>query len=322
MGMIRREIKVVDSHTGGEPTRVVIDPGFDFGPEWASVPLSQRVCILRDRHDDLRRVCLAEPRGNEVLVGALLCQPADSACEFGVIFFNNVGYLGMCGHGTIGLVVTLGYLAKISPGTIRIDTPVGPVEAVWHGGAEVSLTNVPSRRLVRDLKLDVPTVGEVVGDVVWSGNNFFLVKKHSEAVMLDNLARLSEVAKRIRHALHQIGHEYVDHVELVGSPSLPNADSKNFVLCPGMAYDRSPCGTGTSAKLACLAADGQLPEGQTWIQEGIVGSVFKSHYKWLDRDSGTIAPTITGAAYITSEAKLIVQPEDPFPIGIDIPQQL
>lgn len=312
----RRVIRVVDSHTGGEPTRVIIDPGLDPLPTRTPPSLAERLVSLRDDHDELRRICMNEPRGGDVWVGAYLCPAADPACRFGVIFFNNVGYLGMCGHGTIGLVITLAHLGRIEPGLVRIDTPVGPVEAVWHGGAEVSVTNVPSRRLAKDVSLDVPGVGPVVGDVAWSGNGFFLVKRHAERIAADNVSRLTEVATRIRHAVNSAGYELVDHVELFGPPTAGMADSKNFVLCPGLAYDRSPCGTGTSAKLACLAADGELEEGQTWVQESIIGSRFDAQFRWLDRDAGTISPTIRGTAYVTAEANLIVMPDDPFATGI------
>lgn len=316
MSLGRRVIRVIDSHTGGEPTRVIIDPGLKPLPTWNQESLAERLVALRDDHDDLRRICMNEPRGGDVWVGAYLCPPADPSCRFGVIFFNNVGYLGMCGHGTIGLVITLAHLGRIEPGLVRIDTPVGPVEAVWHGGAEVSVTNVPSRRLAKDVALDVPGVGPVVGDVAWSGNGFFLVKRHDERIASDNVSRLTEVATRIRHAVNSAGHAVVDHVELFGPPTDGMADSKNFVLCPGLAYDRSPCGTGTSAKLACLAADGMLAEGQTWVQESIIGSRFDARFRWLDRDTGTILPTIRGTAYVTAAADLIVMPDDPFATGI------
>lgn len=319
MSLERRVIRVVDSHTGGEPTRVVIDPGFDPLPIWDQESLAGRLAALRDDHDNLRRICMNEPRGGDVWVGAYLCPPSDPSCRFGVIFFNNVGYLGMCGHGTIGLVITLAHLGRIEPGVVRIDTPVGPVEAVWHGGAEVSVTNVPSRRLAKDLSFDVPGVGPVVGDVAWSGNGFFLVKRHDECIAAGNVSRLTEVATRIRHAVNSAGHTLVDHVELFGPPTDGISDSKNFVLCPGLAYDRSPCGTGTSAKLACLAGDGSLAEGQTWVQESIIGSRFEARFRWLDRDAGTILPTIRGAAYVTAESNLIVMPGDPFAAGIAEP---
>ncbi|TVP94089.1 MAG: hydroxyproline-2-epimerase [Planctomycetaceae bacterium] len=314
---MNRKIRVIDSHTGGEPTRVVIDPGWGHFPAgWGERSLAEDLHALRRDHDDLRSICLHEPRGGEVWVGGLLCPPADKTCDFGVIFFNHIGYLGMCGHGTIGLVVTLAHLGRIEPGAVRIDTPVGPVEAVWHGGAEVSVTNVPSRRIAAGVVVEVPGIGQVSGDVVWSGNPFFLVQRHDETITASNVARLTHVALEIRRAVRAAGYEQVDHVELFGPPSTPDRDSKNFVLCPGGAYDRSPCGTGTSAKLACLAADGLLAEGQPWVQESIIGSTFVASYRWADRQQGEVIPTIRGSAYVTAEADLMVAPDDPFPQGI------
>ncbi len=123
-----QRVRVVDSHTGGEPTRVVIDGDPDLG----SGPLTDRLAKLRAEHDELRVALVTEPRGSEVIVGALLCKPHDPSCTAGVIFFNNVGYLGMCGHGTIGLIVTLAWLGRIRPGTHKIETPVGIVSAQLH----------------------------------------------------------------------------------------------------------------------------------------------------------------------------------------------
>jgi len=311
----RRVIRVIDSHTGGEPTRVVVDSL----PDLRGISVADQLVRLRDHHDALRRICIHEPRGGEVWVGALICEPSDPTCDVGVIFFNNVGYLGMCGHGTIGLVVTLAHLGRFgreSTAGVRIETPVGPVQALWHGGGEVSVTNVSSHRIAKDVVVDVAGVGKVRGDVAWSGNGFFLAKDVGEAIVPGNVARLIDVAGRIRQAVNAAGFGQVDHVELFGPPSVAGADSRNFVLCPGGAFDRSPCGTGTSAKLACLAADGVLGEGDCWVQESIIGTTFQGRFRWLDRDRGTILPTITGTAFITAESSLIVDPADPFPSGI------
>lgn len=322
-----RSIRIIDSHTGGEPTRVVIEGGPDLG----QISVASQLTELRRSHDELRRICIHEPRGGEVWVGALLCRPHDASCDFGVIFFNNVGYLGMCGHGTIGLVATLAYLNQIQAPSggndagvaLRIETPVGVVEAVWYGNGRASITNVVSRRVAKDVVIDVPDVGQVRGDVAWSGNGFFLVKECGLRISQNNIPQLLEVAKRIRVAINGAGFPEVDHIELFGPATVAGADSKNFVLCPGGAFDRSPCGTGTSAKLACLAADGLLEEGATWVQESIIGTTFQGTYRWQDRQSGEIIPTITGTAFVTAKAELIVDPDDPFPTGLgDIPGTL
>ncbi|MEP6669512.1 MAG: proline racemase family protein [Chthoniobacter sp.] len=305
------KITVIDSHTGGEPTRVVIAGG----PNLGNGPMSERLAILRDRHDDFRTAVVKEPRGSEVLVGALLCEPNDPSCSIGAIFFNNMGYLGMCGHGTIGVAATLAHLGRIEDGTFRIETPVGVVEARWHGGGRASLVNVPSYRRAKGVRVRVPEIGEVTGDVAWGGNWFFLTKSGAERLALANAERLTEMAWRMRLAVNAGGFPEVDHVELFGEPQC-SGDSRNFVLCPGQAYDRSPCGTGTSAKLACLAADGALEEGAEWVQESITGSMFRCSFRWLDHSRGIIAPTISGQAFVTGEATLLLDPHDPFCFGL------
>jgi 4-hydroxyproline epimerase len=252
------------------------------------------------------------------MVGALLCDPLDSACAAGVIFFNNVGYLGMCGHGTIGLVATLAYMKRIRPGEHKIETPVGTVSAVLHEGGEVTVNNVVSYRSQANVAVDVPGYGEVCGDVAWGGNWFFLVRNHSMDLTLQNLDQLRTFTWAIRQALRDHGvagadGKEIDHVELFGPSQRPGVDSRNFVLCPGKAYDRSPCGTGTSAKLACLYADGKIREGQTWNQESIVGSRFEGSVKVHD---GKVYPSIKGSAFVNAEAELVLDPRDPLCMGI------
>jgi proline racemase len=243
-----------------------------------------------------------------------LCKPHREECDIGVIFFNNVGYLGMCGHGTIGVIVSLAHLGMLKPGTVKIDTPVGVVEAQLLPDGSVAVANVPSYRKAHALTVDVPGVGPVTGDVAYGGNWFFLVEQERIPIRLTNVESLTDLAWRIRQAVNAQGHPEIDHVELLGAT--PTARSRNFVLCPGKAYDRSPCGTGTSAKLACLAADGKLAEGEEWTQESVLGSVFRARYRWLDHAKGTIAPTIMGTAHVTADAKLLLDPKDPFCWGI------
>ena len=305
-------ISTIDSHTGGEPTRVVIGGGPDLG----TGPLAQRLQRFHDDFDHFRCAIVNEPRGSDVVVGALLVEPQDASCAAGVIFFNNVGYLGMCGHGTIGLVVTLAHLGRIEAGQHRIETPVGIVTATLHSGGEVSVTNVASWRERKAATVDVPGIGPVAGDVAWGGNWFFLVSEHRQDLSLDRVDKLTDYCWRVRQALNAQGFPQVDHVELFGAPVAPAADSRNFVLCPGKAYDRSPCGTGTSAKLACLAADGKLTEGAPWVQESIIGSSLQASFRWLDRATGKIEPLITGRAFVNAESTLLLDDQDPFCYGI------
>ena len=306
-------IKIIDSHTGGEPTRVVIAGGPDLGHGTVA---TRRERFQRE-FDHIRSAVVNEPRGSDVVVGALLVPPQDPSCAAGVIFFNNVGVIGMCGHGTIGLVVTLAHMGKIGPGEHRIETPVGIVTATLHPSGEVSVANIPSWRANKAVIVEVPGIGPVIGDVAWGGNWFFLVEQHGQDLSSTNVARLTDYCCQVRQALNAQGFPDVDHVELFGPPVAPEANSRNFVLCPGNAYDRSPCGTGTSAKLAGLAADGKLAEGDVWIQESIIGSTFTGTFRWLDRAAGRIEPLITGKAFVNAEATLLLNDHDPFRYGID-----
>lgn len=286
-----RTIRVIDSHTGGEPTRTVID-GLDAG-----------------ELEGWRRAVLCEPRGHEVLVGALLehAQAPDAVAR--VTFFNNVGLLGMCGHGMIGVIATLRHLGRIGPGDYLLETPVGGVTARLHDDGRVSLRNVTSWRKAAGVR-----AGRVTGDVAWGGNWFFLVSDHGLSLELARVRELTDACLEMRAAVHAAGYPEVDHVELFGPPVDVANDSRNFVLCPGGEYDRSPCGTGTSAKLACLAAAGRLDPGRIWRQEGIVGSVFEGSYQ--PAPDGGVIPTITGRAYVTAESTLLFDPGDPYRLGI------
>jgi len=307
-----RKISIIDSHTGGEPTRVIVAGGPDLG----GGPLAARRERFQREFDAFRSAVVNEPRGSDVVVGALLVEPEDQSCVAGVIFFNNVGYLGMCGHGTIGLMATLAHMGKIKPGLHRIETPVGVITATLHPGGEVSVANVPSWRAKKAVTVDVPGIGPVTGDVAWGGNWFFLVEHHGQELVLSRADALTDYCWKLRHAVNAQGFPEVDHIELFGPPSVAGSLSKNFVQCPGKAYDRSSCGTGTSAKLACLAADGKLLPGETWIQESIIGSTFSGTFTWLDQPAGKIAPVITGTAFINAEATQLLDEQDPFCWGI------
>ena len=312
-----KRIPYLDSHTGGEPTRLITSLPFDLG----TGSVADKLSTLKKNHDDMRRTVLLEPRGSDVLIGAYLVPPADSTCQFGVIYFNNVGYLGMCGHGTIGLIASLAYLEKVQPSVIRVETPVGVVEATLHKNEageypnKVSVKNIPAYRHLTHVPVTVD--GKTIhGDVAWGGNWFFLCHDHGLEVNMQNLEALTDFSWRIREQFTADGitganGAEIDHVELFAST--PEADSKSFVLCPGKAYDRSPCGTGTSAKLACLYSDGKLQAGQIWKQQSVVGSIFEGSVQ-LDGDK--IIPTITGEAWVMSEGTILVDERDPFGKGI------
>jgi 4-hydroxyproline epimerase len=312
-------MRIIDSHTEGEPTRMVIEGG----PPLGSGSLSERVKLFAKEFDTYRSFAVNEPRGNDAVVGALLCEPVNTNCAAGLIFFNNVGYLGMCGHGTIGAAVTLAHMGRIGVGTHRFETPVGEVAVELINKNEVEIENVASYRFRKDVRVDVPGLGAVVGDIAWGGNWFFLVKTAPQVLSLQlsmaNISELSNAANAVSRALAAAGitgegGTKVDHIEFFGPPVDPAAQSRNFVMCPGGAYDRSPCGTGTSAKLACLAADGKLAAGERWIQESIVGSRFIAKYR-LDGE-GRVVPRIRGRAFVVAEATLLRDANDPFADGM------
>jgi len=312
-------IRFVDSHTEGEPTRVVIEGG----PALAGTTVAAMAADLAANHDWFRSAVVNEPRGSDVLVGALLVRPADPACAAGVIFFNNAGLLGMCGHGTIGVVRTLMHLGRPLAGEVRLETPVGTVSARVVPGADgvpaVEVGNVRSFVHRADVELRLPDGHAVHGDIAWGGNGFFLCEDHGESIELANIDALTRRSWEIRHALERAGLAMidgrpVDHVELVGPPRDAHNHARNFVLCPGGAYDRSPCGTGTSAKLACLAAHGKLAPGAIWRQESVIGSVFEASYAVAPE--GGVLPTVRGRAWITGEGTLVLDPSDPYRHGI------
>jgi 4-hydroxyproline epimerase len=309
-------LRVIDSHTVGEPTRVVVSGGPQMPEKGAALARK----FLREQGDWMRRCLIDEPRGFDAVVGAFLCEPSDESCVTGVVFFNNGGYLPSCIHGTIGVIRTLLHMGRIGVGSHRLETPVGIVTAVLAADGNVTVENVPCYRTKKDLVLEVPGYGSVTGDIAWGGNWFFLIADQGPPVNLAGISELMAFTTAVRRALDETGirsdeGDLIDHVEVFAEPHEGvDADSQNFVLCPGGAYDRSPCGTGTSGKLACLAADGDLAEGEIFRQAGIVGTVFEGRYRRIDAER--ITPIITGRAWITAESEIIIEPDDPFGFGI------
>jgi len=308
-----QRIQVIDSHTGGEPTRCVVS-GF---PDLGSGSIAEKREQFRKDHDRFRQAVICEPRGSDVLVGALLCEPSDPDCVAGLIFFNNVGYLGMCGHGTIGVAVSLGHSGRIRAGRHRFETPVGAVLVEYEGANSATFENVPSYRHAKDVTIDLKKLGKVTGDVAWGGNWFFLVRDWPKPIDLSHAGTSSIACQWIKEALAENGVSgadgaEIDHIELFGPPADPRNNSRNFVLCPGFAYDRSPCGTGTSTKIACLAADGLLKPGEIWRQESLLGSVFTASYRM---EGDKIIPRISGQAYVTAESTLLIDETDPLTWG-------
>ncbi|MFO0380528.1 MAG: proline racemase family protein [Pirellula sp.] len=309
--MYPKSFRVIDSHTAGEPTRVIVDNG----PQWACSTIQDRLTDARDHFDGYRRALVNEPRGSEVMVGAHLVPSTDTSCTAGVIFFNNVGYLGMCGHGMIGVVETLRHLGRIGPGHHKFETVAGIVTTHVRQDGRVEIGNVPSYRSHTQVPLQTESYGIIKADISYGGNWFCLAK--SELMNAPNPDKVELL--KLSHELVAASRVYeprVDHAELFGKPLQPESHSRNFVLCPGAMYDRSPCGTGTSAKLACLAADGELAEGEEWVQEGILGIPFVGRYRWIDKEKGIVAPTIVGRAFVNADVSVILNEEDPFQWGI------
>lgn len=311
-----KKIRVIDSHTEGEPTRVIISGV----AEPAGDSMSEKREDFAKNLDWVRSAVVCEPRGHDAMVGVMLCEPVEPDCVVGLIFFNNVDVLNGCLHATMGAAVTLMHQGKVSAGTHRLDTPTGVVTVDVSDEGSVTVENVRSYRDQAEVKLTLPRYGEVTGEIAWGGNWFFLTEV-LDGMELDlaNVDELTGFTWSIRQQLEADGIKgadggEIDHVELFGPPANDSADGKNFVLCPGKAYDRSPCGTGTSAKLACLHAEGRLKEGEVWRQAGILDSVFSGEIK--EATEGGVIPIVRGRAFITGEAELLIHPSDPFAFGI------
>lgn len=312
------EMRVVDSHTEGEPTRVVVE-GW---PALTGATMAERRDEVCRRHDHLRRGVVCEPRGHAAVVGALLTTPVTPGAAAGIIFFNNETYLGMCGHGLIGVVRTLEYLGRLHPGPATFDTPVGTVRAELGSDGAVTIHNVPARCYALDVAVDVPGIGTVKGDVSYGGNWFFITEHDLGPLSLGNVRELTRVTQAIQDAIDAQGIHgdrasldgRIDHIEVSGRATRPDGDSRNFVLCSGGEYDRSPCGTGTSARMAALHARKELAFGEEWKQESITGSLFTG---WLTQGpSGELLPHVRGTAFITAESTLHFDPRDPFQFGL------
>ncbi len=263
------------------------------------------------RFDDLRSAFVCEPRGSDILVGALLVPGFEE--QWGVVFFNNVGMLNMCGHGTIGVAETLLHMGEWEIGEHVLETSVGKVGVTINADRSVEFANVPSYVSVRGVELTLSD-RKVTGDVAWGGNWFYLCDDHGMEIGLGNLDKLTQLGEEIRRKLLAEGIRgsnggEIDHVELVVKQEI---GAKNFVLCPGLAYDRSPCGTGTSAKLACLYEAGKIQPGEIWRQESVTGSVFEG---WVEIINGQCVPHVRGRAFITAETELILDAEDPLRFG-------
>jgi 4-hydroxyproline epimerase len=313
MGTSLRMMRVVDSHATGQPTRVIVDGGPDLG----TGSLAERRDRFRTHFDRFRTAVVGEPRGSDTLVGAILCKPSDPSCAEGVILFDSSGYLDMSVHAMMGLAVTLDYIGRGTTGGEKIETPAGAVTVDMHTNGDISVRNVPSFRHQKDVSVTVDGA-TYTGDVAWSGSWSFLVRDHNEDLSIARAERLTDLARSIRRALARnritgSRDEEITDIALFGPPQRREANSRNFVLRTGKSFRRSPSGTVTSAKLACLHEDGKLAEGQVWRQESITGAMFDGSVKVID---GAIVPSIRGTAHMIAESVLIVDERDPYCWGI------
>jgi 4-hydroxyproline epimerase len=311
-------LRVIDSHTIGEPTRVVVDESLARGLDLGDGPVAARRDRFRERYDHVRSALVGDPRGADAMVGVIMLPPADPGCSLGAFYFNRVGYLDMCGHATIGLAVTLGHLGRIRPGRFDLETPAGVVGVTWHGGHDATFECVPPRRIHRGLAVTCGDGVCVTGDVATSGLWFFLCRDHGLPVVAEAIPRLLERAWSIRRELDARGvtgdrGEAIDHIVLLGPPHDPRNHGRAFVLCPDGAFDRSPCGTATSALVGTLQEDGLLAAGELWRQESILGGVYEASYRLA---GGRCLPAVRGSAWITAESELHFDPKDPYRTGL------
>jgi proline racemase len=334
MLQLAQVVQAVDSHTAGEPTRIVTG---GVPPVRGATMADKRAALQRD-HDHLRRALVLEPRGHDAIVLAYLLPPCDPAADLGVVFANDAGYLGMCGHGAIGVAtvaVALGMVPAVEPVTeVRLDTPAGTVRcrvAVTAGRpTSVTITNVPSFLFRQRAVVDVHGFGKVAADIAYGGNWFAFVEAEQLGLAVGkvHLPVLMQAATAVREALVRDGvrgvhpdrgeSELVDHVKLFVPLDGDEPGARALTLCPGAAYDRSPCGTGTSAKLAVLHAKGELEVGQWFRSESVLGTSFRARIASTTAVGRftAVVPEVEGSAYVTALTQFVIDPNDPCRHGI------
>lgn len=331
MKMIR-SIHAIDSHTMGEPTRIVTG-GI---PNIPGKTMAEKKEYLEKELDHLRTAIMHEPRGHNDMFGSIITAPINDGADFGIIFMDGGGYLNMCGHGSIGAItaaIETGMVEAVEPITkVGMDTPAGLVTAeakVKDGKVqEVSIINVPAFLYKQDVEVEMPNVGTIKFDIAFGGSFFAIVHANQFGMKVEpnNANKLKELGLELRDIINEkieiahptLGHiNTVDLVEIYDAPTHPDATYKNVVIFGQGQVDRSPCGTGTSAKLATLFAKGELKEGEDFIYESILGTLFKGKIVGTGELAGytTITPEITGAAYITGFNHFVIDPEDPVKYG-------
>lgn len=327
-----RSIHAVDSHTMGEPTRIIVG-GI---PKIPGKTMAEKKAHLENEMDHLRTATMLEPRGHNDMFGSIITSPTNEEADFGIIFMDGGGYLNMCGHGSIGAVtvaIETGMIDPVEPVTeVMMDTPAGLVKAtaqVVNGKVkEVSIVNVPAFLYKRDVKVEVPEIGEITFDIAFGGSFFAIIHAGQLGMTVEpkNTNKLTDLALKIRDIINttvEIKHPTLSHIktvdliEIYDKPTHPDATYKNVVIFGQGQVDRSPCGTGTSAKMATLSAKGELKEGELFVYESILGTLFKGRIvgKTTVADYEAIIPEITGSAFITGFNHFVIDPEDPVKYG-------
>jgi len=330
-----RYIHAIDSHTMGEPTRVVVGGV----PNIPGKTLPEKKAYLEKNMDYLRKAIMHEPRGHNDMFGSILVQPVSDEADIGIIFMDGGGYLNMCGHGTIGastIAVETGMVPKVEPYTeLTLEAPAGlvKVRATVENGKvkEITFRNVPAFLYKQDVKINVPEIGEITLDISFGGSFFAIVdaKQLGVKIVPENATKLKDIGLKIRDIVNkeiEIQHPTLEHiktvdlVEIYDEPTNPEATLKNVVIFGEGQVDRSPCGTGTSAKLATLYAKGKIKEGELFVYESIIGTMFKGRVVGTTKvgDFDAVIPEITGSAYITGFNTFVIDEDDPMKYGFSL----
>ena len=324
----------LDGHTCGNPVRLVSGGG----PLLKGATMSERRLDFLANHDWIRRALMFEPRGHDVMSGSILCPPTRDDCDIGILFIEVSGCLPMCGHGTIGTVtmaVENGLVAPATPGVLNIDAPAGRVVARYEQKdrfvESVRITNVASYLAATDVTVDVPGIGELALDIAYGGNYYAILEPQKNFAGLESMSagdvlRLSPIVRRLVNEKIQPIHPEnetirgVSHVMWTGKPRDPRAHARNAVFYGDKAIDRSPCGTGTSARMAQLAGKGQLEVGDDFVHESIIGSLFDGRVEASARVGNyeAIVPSISGWARQHGINTIFVDDRDPYAQGFQV----
>lgn len=321
----------IDAHTCGNPVRVVAKGG----PDLVGDTMIEKRRYFLDNYDWIRTGLMFEPRGHDVMSGSILYEPTRDDCDVAILFIETSGCLPMCGHGTIGTVtvaIERGLVTPREPGVLRLDTPAGLVVAQYEQNGDhvdsVRLTNVPAFLHGTDYEVDVPELGTLKMDVAYGGNFYAIIEAQENFRDMSDLSpgdiqRLSPLVRTLMNEKYEFVHPEhpeitgLSHVLWTGAPIHAEAHARNAVFYGDKAIDRSPCGTGTSARMAHWAARGDLGKGDVFVHESIIGSLFKGRVEDVLTvgDKPAIVPSIEGWARITGDNTIYIDDRDPFAYG-------